>query len=463
MLEWLTTGAGSLIGGLGGGNRRPSGTPGADDGAERAREERRLRDLRQVNRAVALVLGFSALVLLYTGWRAARIGPVFLWAIACLAAGGGVGFLFGIPRAGAPGAAATPPPEPRPPGAAVPATAPAAAPANGGAGLRPNTNLEEVSDWLTKIIVGLGLVHLQDLQTLVGDTARNAAAGFAAVPGPGHVSLATALIVGFAIEGFFLGYIYTRLFLQVAFARSDTDLQSSNVAAVDRLLAQARADKSGIDAGGRGAATPAQASLPSPEQQAMAEQVRRLAVASPQLPIERMEALAREYEQIRSGMAPGPARTQKMQAVVSQMTVVALGAESALERLMASPLPGDRLAAVAILKLRFQPRHTDWLAQRLVDEPPFVGFQAASALLAASRLLGGSDLEALRAAVARANQALVDKGWRNDPPRDGLIDQVLGRPAGAAAPAPAPDMAAPPAPAPAAPQAAAPPVAPPAD
>jgi hypothetical protein len=78
---------------------------------------------------------------------------------------------------------------------------------------RPNTNLEEVSDQLTKIIVGLGRVHLKDLQAIVASRAANAAAAIAAQPTATHVSIATALIVGFAIEGFFGGYIYTRLFL----------------------------------------------------------------------------------------------------------------------------------------------------------------------------------------------------------------------------------------------------------
>ena len=291
-----------------------------------------------------------------------------------------------------------------------------------------------MSDWLTKIIVGLGLVHLQDLGGIIAATAANAAAALAPVPGAGHVSLATALIVGCAIEGFFLGYIYTRLFLQVAFARSDTDLQVSSRTAMDALVDEAPVETLPAAA----AAGAAEASLPSSHQQALAEKVLHLAKTDPQAPIEKMDALAREYERTRASMESGTARTQKMHDVVGRMTLLALGAESQLDRWAASAQPGDRLAAVVILKLRMQPKYTEWLAQRLTDDPPFIGFHAASALVGASRLLGGHELQTLLDAVQRARDALAAKGWLNDPPRDSLIDQVLARRGPPAAPDQAP-------------------------
>src|SRR6266508_6277591 len=55
-------------------------------------------------------------------------------------AGGLLGFLFGIPRSLAG-------PEGSVDGAAA------------GGAYRPNTNLEQISDWLTKILVGVGLVQ----------------------------------------------------------------------------------------------------------------------------------------------------------------------------------------------------------------------------------------------------------------------------------------------------------------
>jgi hypothetical protein len=64
-------------------------------------------------------------------------------------AGGLLGFLFGIPRSLA-----------GPEGAEDKASAGA---------YRPNTNLEQISDWLTKILVGVGLVQFTTLARHAGD------------------------------------------------------------------------------------------------------------------------------------------------------------------------------------------------------------------------------------------------------------------------------------------------------
>lgn len=398
------------------------------------------QDIRRVNAAMLAALGFSALVVVVTGTRTGAVGPILLWSIASVAAGAAIGFLFGIPRvAGVEPAAKTPAAKS---GSAATGTGSDPAPPPDGQrsdpALRPNTNLEEVSDWLTKIIVGLGLVHLKDLQLIVANTAANAAASIAAKPEASDVSIATALIVGFAIEGFFGGYIYTRLFLQGAFARSDGQLMGLARSNIERALARAPVEE--VANGERG-------SLPSPAQVKAATEVERFASNDPRAAIEKMEELAREYEQVRSSMPSGSDRTKRMAEVVGRMTVVGLGAESQLSRFSASIRPGDRLAAIVILKLRFDGAYSKWLADRLVEDPPFIGFQAASALLAGSRLLGGTQLEALHAAVFEANKALVAKGWNNDPSRDRLIAQILnpnapattsGAPPAAAQVAPAP-------------------------
>ena len=405
MLKWHTSAAAGKTG--------PAAHPAAQQG-----DSQRERDIRHVNRAVSWVLGFSALVLLLVGWRTGAVGPVFLWALACLAGGGAVGFLFGIPRvtvAKGDTAATAPPAQVRTGDAGAAPPLGLKTGGGSGGGLRANTNLEEVSDWLTKIIVGLGLVHLTELQGIVAAMAANAAAALVDTPTATHVSLGTALIVGFAIQGFFLGYLYTRMFLQGAFARSDDDLQVSSRTAMQALVDQAPVDKLLPPLADGQPDAPAEASLPSVQQQ----------------------ALARDYERIRASMESGAERTQKMNDVVGRMTLLALGAEGEIERLASSSQPGDRLAAVVILKLRVQARYTTWLAERLTDDAPFIGFHAASALLAASRLLGGADLENLLAAVAKARDALQAKGWLNDPPRDSLIAQVLARSRTAAAASPA--------------------------
>jgi hypothetical protein len=139
-------------------------------------------------------------------WSAAT--PL-LWAFACLASGGAVGFLFGIPKILQGGG-----------------------PANNGANgtsadtatfyrQQVNTNLEEISDWLTKIIVGLGLVQLGNIPSALSAVASQLA-GSMSTP-PNNQAFALALIVYFLVVGFLFGYLSTRLFLAGAFSRADRD------------------------------------------------------------------------------------------------------------------------------------------------------------------------------------------------------------------------------------------------
>jgi hypothetical protein len=113
----------------------------------------------------------------------------WLWASACLAAGAAVGFLFGIPKT-----------EQK-------------ADAGNQSSYRQqvNTSLEQISDWLTKILVGLGLAELSKIPTMLQDAAGYVAKGLG--PATGVTSLAYGLIVYFSIAGFIGGYLLTRIFL----------------------------------------------------------------------------------------------------------------------------------------------------------------------------------------------------------------------------------------------------------
>jgi uncharacterized membrane protein YciS (DUF1049 family) len=84
---------------------------------------------------------------------------------------------------------------------------------------QPNTNLTQVSDWLTKIIIGIGLVQFGQLVDAIGRL------GDSLEPSLGGSStgkaFGIALVVGFFVIGFLVGYLYTRLRLQWAFAAAD--------------------------------------------------------------------------------------------------------------------------------------------------------------------------------------------------------------------------------------------------
>lgn len=135
-----------------------------------------------------------------------------LWAIGWLSGGALVGFLFGIPRIIQPEdivrADGTKP------------TAPEASNYR----QRVNTNLEQISDWLTKIIVGLGLIELRRLPGLLHRAAEYMTWTGCAVTCP---PFAAAIVVTLSILGFFTGYLTTRMFLASAFGRADRAGDSS--------------------------------------------------------------------------------------------------------------------------------------------------------------------------------------------------------------------------------------------
>jgi len=84
---------------------------------------------------------------------------------------------------------------------------------------QPNTNLTQVSDWLTKIIIGVGLVQFGQLVETIGklgDSLEPSLGGSEA----GN-AFGIALVVGYFVIGFLIGYLYTRLRLQWAFASAD--------------------------------------------------------------------------------------------------------------------------------------------------------------------------------------------------------------------------------------------------
>lgn len=121
-------------------------------------------------------------------------------------AGGAIGFLFGIPRAAGRSE--------RDIKDGMPATI--GRPAGW---VRANTNLEEISDWLTKILVGVGLTQIgavpDAFSALVAYTAPVFRPSAAAVP------VAAMTIVAFAVTGFLMAFLYARTQLGIALAGAD--------------------------------------------------------------------------------------------------------------------------------------------------------------------------------------------------------------------------------------------------
>jgi hypothetical protein len=149
------------------------------------------------------------------GWTVFAAGLMF--ALSAGAVGGFVGFLFGVPRTVS--SESTPPTiEGKPSFAAITGV------------VRPSTNLEQISDWLTKILVGATLVQL-------GTIGSGAARLFRAVAPalgdkPHSTAFAGALFIYFSLLGFPFGWLRARLLLGQLMRRADESMAYFAQAAV---------------------------------------------------------------------------------------------------------------------------------------------------------------------------------------------------------------------------------------
>lgn len=84
----------------------------------------------------------------------------------------------------------------------------------------PNTNLEDVSDWLTKIIIGITLTQLAKIPDYLQGIADYVTANSSCAGQDCHLAgpVIVSLLVYFFITGFLSGYYYTRIFLPTLFS-----------------------------------------------------------------------------------------------------------------------------------------------------------------------------------------------------------------------------------------------------
>jgi hypothetical protein len=178
-------------------------------GDGRTRHARVTRQDAQLVAVIMLVAVFAGLIAVGVH-DITSLGLSALWALSALAFGVLVGFLFGIPKV-----VQQEVPQPNGEAGDDDATTAAGRPYR----MRVNTNLEQISDWLTKILVGLGLVEFKQLPGLVSGAAAPLARGLG--DEPTDVAIATAIVVYFAFIGLLGGYLLTRMFLAGAMARAD--------------------------------------------------------------------------------------------------------------------------------------------------------------------------------------------------------------------------------------------------
>lgn len=149
-----------------------------------------------------LLTGVCLGVALGSGWNMVAVG-LSVWLVASAAAGLGalLGFIFGIPRELQVGDASTD---------------------NKYVRIIANTNLEQVSDWLTKIIVGVSLIQIGRLRPALADLGRNLEPMLGGSPMSGGIGVSICLSA--TVGGFLMAYLWTRVIVTRIFAVTGTDV-----------------------------------------------------------------------------------------------------------------------------------------------------------------------------------------------------------------------------------------------
>lgn len=194
--------------------------------------------------ALAIATTLGVLTVGYYGWTSTQPASFSIalgLAGACLLVGVLLGFLFGIPRSlqSQEGETTRRQQQQNPLASATGAAAKNESPSMQ---YRANTNLEQISDWLTKILVGVGLTQLNNLPALF-----KSAGGFFGGPLGGGSSgsvFAVCVILYFTIVGFLAAYLWTRLFLGSELAKADLAAINQSV----QEIKQAQEEQTQIDA-----------------------------------------------------------------------------------------------------------------------------------------------------------------------------------------------------------------------
>jgi len=145
--------------------------------------------------SILLVLGTLAAVIVAFGggeWTDGLRWTLYMLASAAIAVIGGL--IFGVPRAR--------------PGYAAEATE----------RYESNSNLEQISDWLTKLLVGAGLVELKNLPGYVAGVGAYLGAGMTISNAPAFC--VSAVVYGAGV-GFVTAYLWTRLRMRYLLESSD--------------------------------------------------------------------------------------------------------------------------------------------------------------------------------------------------------------------------------------------------
>lgn len=328
---------------------------------------------------IGIAAGIGAVALhTYDSNQAREFSAGFVLAGASLFLGILVGFIFGIPKT-AKAKAEDPSPASRDAGQAS---------------YRLNTNLEEISDWLTKMLIGVGLVQLTSIPSYLKKVALFWQSSIGSDFPAAYVA---AIITFFCTIGFLVGYLWTRLALIEDFIEQDPQQLIKKLindiaeeAEKDPNIATPQADRQAVRL----------QELRAAEAIANISTTSRVALSDLKKSI---DILAAKYESLRATMPSGFNRTREMEIVASQMRGYTLAAYGLLADYANSDSAGKRLVAIGFLETKPNPQYFEWLAERFREETPFLQYHAAMALRNATKQgLSGAQMQQLQSACTKA-------------------------------------------------------------
>ncbi|MGA0560662.1 hypothetical protein ACO2Q8_28615 [Larkinella sp. VNQ87] len=135
---------------------------------------------------------------------------LLLWSSAYLVIGALIGFIFSVPKI-----------------VSEPSQQPVALSAeNRSRRVEENTNLTQISDWLTKILIGAGLVEIKDSPKFILQIGKVMGQGIRKTPNPletidAATTVSVAIILYFITWGFISGYLVMKLVLTDQFAENE--------------------------------------------------------------------------------------------------------------------------------------------------------------------------------------------------------------------------------------------------
>jgi hypothetical protein len=365
--------------------------------------------------AGAAVAGVIASIVYATQFSASKFLSVFATSLivmcASAVAGAVLGFLFGIPRARRVEEGATSSGAPLAETSTVNRSEAERKPAT-----RPNSNLDDISDWLTKILVGVGLTQLGAIGGALGNLSRGLGPSLGGAES--STAFALALVVTFTATGFLVGYLWTRFYLPELLERAESSVQRELSRRVQELGLEFSRDMEATSrALGQTIGDSEQRKAPPPPE-ASSEEIQK-----------RLRDHASNFNEVYGSMESGPTRTAEMSRIVSHIRGLARSnglPPNAIRELFDKNDRGSRVVALAWLTEKPNPGLVNLVLSGIQDsKSAFEQYQALRAAEVLVPQLDGEDRKKLRTAIEDQMEPGRDKFITRDSDRWTLAENIL--------------------------------------